>query len=175
MDFILKILQNVGDSALCTFSQTCCNIETLDLSSCKKLSDKTFHCLAQHCTKLATLNISSCSNLTDTSLRAIGHGCPQLTSLNLSWCELITQAGIALIAGGCRRLKTFISKVGPACYLVALAQVRGQLVVRVMSLWPSPDQGWQHITTATTPRTNSFYANPNLYNRLISDLCSVGL
>ena len=104
--------QNVGDSALCTFSQTCCNIETLDLSSCKKLSDKTFHCLAQHCTKLATLNISSCSSLTDTSLRAIGHGCPQLISLNLSWCELITQAGIALIAQGCRKLKTFISKVG---------------------------------------------------------------
>ena len=104
--------KNVGDSALCTFSQTCCNIETLDLSSCKKLSDKTFHCLAQHCTKLATLNISSCSNLTDTSLRAIGHGCPQLSSLNLSWCELITQAGIALIAQGCRKLKTFISKVG---------------------------------------------------------------
>ena len=104
--------QNVGDSALCTFSQTCCNIETLDLSSCKKLSDKTFHCLAQHCTKLHTLNISGCSNLTDTSLRAIGHGCPQLISLNLSWCELITQAGIALIAQGCRKLKTFISKVG---------------------------------------------------------------
>ena len=104
--------QNVGDSALCTFSQTCCNIETLDLSSCKKLSDKTFHCLAQHCTKLASLNISSCSALTDASLRAIGQGCPTLTSLNLSWCELITQAGIALIAQGCRKLKTFISKVG---------------------------------------------------------------
>ena len=56
---IFSSSQNVGDSALCTFSQTCCNIETLDLSSCKKLSDKTFHCLAQHCTKLATLNISS--------------------------------------------------------------------------------------------------------------------
>ena len=68
---IFSSSQNVGDSALCTFSQTCCNIESLDLSSCKKLSDKTFHCLAQHCTKLATLNISSCSNLTDTSLRQI--------------------------------------------------------------------------------------------------------
>ena len=44
-----------------------------------------------------------------------------------------------------------------------------------MSLWPSPDEGWQDNTTATTPRTKSFYANPNLYNVLISDLCSVGL
>ena len=67
--------QNVGDSALISFSLNCNNIETLDLSTCNKLSDKTITSLASHCTKLSTLNISSCSNLTDTSLKAIGHGC----------------------------------------------------------------------------------------------------
>ena len=71
-------LQNVGDSALCSFSTYCCNIETLNLSTCSKLSDKTLHSLASNCAKLHTLNISSCSNLTDNSLRAIGHGCPNV-------------------------------------------------------------------------------------------------
>ena len=69
-------IQNVGDSALISFSTYCCNIETLNLSTCSKLSDKTLLSLASNCAKLHTLNISSCSNLTDNSLRAIGHGCP---------------------------------------------------------------------------------------------------
>ena len=75
-------LQNVGDSALCSFSTYCCNIETLNLSTCSKLSDKTVHSLASNCAKLHTLNISSCSNLTDNSLRAIGHGCPNVRIVN---------------------------------------------------------------------------------------------
>ena len=75
-------LQNVGDSALCSFSTYCCNIETLNLSTCSKLSDKTVHSLASNCAKLHTLNISSCSNLTDNSLRAIGHGCPNVRKVN---------------------------------------------------------------------------------------------
>ena len=121
-------LQNVGDSALCSFSTYCCNIETLNLSTCSKLSDKTLHSLASNCAKLHTLNISSCSNLTDNSLRAISHGCPnvrivtwlygfhgnvsfQLTSVNISWCELMTQSGISALSNGCKKLTTFISKV----------------------------------------------------------------
>ena len=78
-------LQNVGDSALCSFSTYCCNIETLNLSTCSKLSDKTLHSLASNCAKLHTLNISSCSNLTDNSLRAIGHGCPNVNDLFYEW------------------------------------------------------------------------------------------
>ena len=120
--------QNVGDSALVSFSQNCSNIEKLNLSTCNKLSDKTFHSLASNCIKLHTLDISSCSNLTDHSLKAIGQGCPlvssgnmyynildqiivKLTSVNISWCDLITQSGIAALSQGCRKLKSFISKV----------------------------------------------------------------
>merc|ERR1711936_457648 len=109
----LKGCQNVGDSALCSFSTYCCNIETLNLSTCNKLSDKTIHSLASNCAKLHTLNISSCSNLTDNSLRAIGHGCPNLTSVNISWCELMTQSGVSALSQGCKKLTTFISKGCP--------------------------------------------------------------
>jgi len=76
----LKGCQNVGDSALVSFSQNCSNIEKLNLSTCNKLSDKTFHSLASNCIKLHTLDISSCSNLTDHSLKAIGQGCPLVSS-----------------------------------------------------------------------------------------------
>ena len=76
-------IQNVGDSALISFSTYCCNIETLNLSTCSKLSDKTLLSLASNCAKLHTLNISSCSNLTDNSLRAIGHGCPGVKIISL--------------------------------------------------------------------------------------------
>lgn len=58
-----------------TLAQHCPNIEYLDLSECKKVTDVSIESLSRHCIKLLSLNVCSCSNITDNSLKFISDGC----------------------------------------------------------------------------------------------------
>lgn len=93
-----------------TLAQSCPNIEELNLSQCKKISDATCAALSNHCPKLQRLNLDSCPEITDLALKDISDGCPHLTHINLSWCELLTDNGVEALARGCPELRSFLSK-----------------------------------------------------------------
>lgn len=59
-----------------TLAQHCHNIERLDLSDCKKITDQAIHAISKHCAKLTSINLESCVNITDKSLKDISDGCP---------------------------------------------------------------------------------------------------
>lgn len=58
-----------------TLAQHCHNIEHLDLSECKKITDLATQALSRYCSKLASINLDSCSQISDSSLKAISDGC----------------------------------------------------------------------------------------------------
>lgn len=93
-----------------TLAQSCPNIEELNLSQCKKISDATCAALSSHCPKLQRLNLDSCPEITDMSLKDLAAGCPLLTHINLSWCELLTDNGVDALTKGCPELRSFLSK-----------------------------------------------------------------
>lgn len=59
-----------------TLAQHCHNIERLDLSDCKKITDQAIYAISKHCAKLSTINLESCVNITDKSLKNLADGCP---------------------------------------------------------------------------------------------------
>lgn len=59
-----------------TLAQHCHNIERLDLSDCKKITDQATHAISKHCAKLTSINLESCVNISDKSLKDISDGCP---------------------------------------------------------------------------------------------------
>lgn len=59
-----------------TLAQHCHNIERLDLSDCKKITDQAIYAISKHCSKLTAINLESCVNITDKSLKNVADGCP---------------------------------------------------------------------------------------------------
>lgn len=59
-----------------TLALHCHNIERLDLSDCKKITDHSTSAISKHCHKLISINLESCVNITDMSLKSISDGCP---------------------------------------------------------------------------------------------------
>lgn len=59
-----------------TLAQHCHNIERLDLSDCKKITDQAIYAISKHCSKMTGINLESCVNITDKSLKNIADGCP---------------------------------------------------------------------------------------------------
>lgn len=59
-----------------TLAHHCHNIERLDLSDCKKITDQAVHAISKHCAKLSAINLESCVIISDKSLKDISDGCP---------------------------------------------------------------------------------------------------
>jgi F-box and leucine-rich repeat protein 2/20 len=71
----LKGCQSVGDQSIRTLAQHCHNIEHLDLTECKKITDAATANF-KHCSKLQQISLESCSQISDLSLKSISDGCP---------------------------------------------------------------------------------------------------
>ena len=84
----------------------CRELELIDLTSCRNISDKFVSVLADGCGQLQSINLSGCLNITDTGLSALGHGCRQLRSINLTDCKSITKKGLSALGRGCSKLQT---------------------------------------------------------------------
>ncbi|XP_070828129.1 F-box and leucine-rich repeat protein 13 [Chaetodon trifascialis] len=111
-------LTDISWTALCSSSQDLCrlhaaecprmtdaslksvaalkNLQHLDVSLCKKLSDTGIQCLTEgsSSTSLRELNISSCSRVTDKSVMRISQRLCKLSHLNLSYCERLTDVSL---------------------------------------------------------------------------------
>lgn len=59
-----------------TLAQHCHNIERLDLSDCKRITDQAIYAISKHCSKLTGINLESCVNITDKTLKNVADGCP---------------------------------------------------------------------------------------------------
>lgn len=69
-------MSNLFLCACRTLAFHCPNIENLDLSECKKITDISTQSISKNCVRLAAINLQSCSNITDDSLKYISDGCP---------------------------------------------------------------------------------------------------
>lgn len=74
-----------------TLAQHCHNIERLDLSDCKKITDQAIYAISKHCAKLSNINLESCVNITDKSLKNLADGCPVIHWLHCFciFCALV--------------------------------------------------------------------------------------
>ncbi|OZJ06857.1 hypothetical protein BZG36_00144 [Bifiguratus adelaidae] len=93
--------------ALRTLSQYCPNIEYLDLTGCRSVSQASVACFLAQAQHLKHLDVSCLSSVNNYTLRTISMHCPQLESLNLAWCRNISSVGIQNIAKRCTKLLEF--------------------------------------------------------------------
>jgi F-box/leucine-rich repeat protein 2/20 len=91
-------------------------LQTLDVSHCKKLSDKGLKVVALGCQNLRKLHITGCRLITDNLLHVVSKSCLNLEELGAAGCNSITDAGITALADGCHNMKSLdiskCSKVG---------------------------------------------------------------
>ena len=81
--------------------QHCCNLQRINLSNCKKITDTGVSAIAQHCPLLSDINVFGCELLTDIGVSAIAQHCPLLSNIDVSGCHLMTDIGVSAIARHC--------------------------------------------------------------------------
>lgn len=106
------ILRNSGvnDTFLTYLASRCRQVETLNLESCRFITDASLIKLISTSSQtLKTLDCSFCNKISDSSLLAlIDNNAISLETLNLSACDLITPLTIQKIAQKCTKLKKLV-------------------------------------------------------------------
>jgi len=90
----------IGDGPLRGIVEKCSNLQSLDLTCCRAISDEGAARLAA-LSGLTSLSLRQCHGVGDTTLAAIGASLTNLTSLDLADCYNVTDDGLANIAKGC--------------------------------------------------------------------------
>ena len=78
-----------------------CNLQKINVSHCRLLTDIGISAIAQHCRLLSHIILSHCSLMTDIGVSAIAQHCPLLSDISLSDCSLLTDIGVSAIAQHC--------------------------------------------------------------------------
>lgn len=74
-------------------------METLDISMCRNLTEKTGTFIAENCPNLKTLKAAYCLLIiNDSTLKSITSNCKQLSSLDISYCKDLTDEGLDALA-----------------------------------------------------------------------------
>ncbi|PAA72694.1 hypothetical protein BOX15_Mlig033201g1, partial [Macrostomum lignano] len=97
----LRGCQNLNDSAMRAFSYHCVNLERLNLSDCRKLTNEACKHI-RSCQNLLSLKVNSISNISDDGVRYLAK-CERLVELDMSWCN-ISDEGLTRLAQSCRHL-----------------------------------------------------------------------
>lgn len=104
-------------------------LQSLDISYCRKITDKGLSAVAEGCRDLRTLHLAGCRFVSDSLLEALSKNCHSLEELGLQGCTNITNSGLSVLVEGCRRIKHLdinkcsnigdigISSVSKACSL----------------------------------------------------------
>lgn len=91
---------------LLTILNSCPNIHTLNLNTCKGLQDTTIRTIARdYGLQFKVLDISFCKCITDETVFNLAKYCPNLEQLDLTGCELVTEKSINQVIKKCKRLK----------------------------------------------------------------------
>jgi hypothetical protein len=76
------------DKSLCKILDGCPNLQSVDLSDCRNITDLSIARLAAVCPYLTSLNVKGSIQITDLGIIKLAFGCPRLHSLNLSQCSI---------------------------------------------------------------------------------------
>lgn len=91
---------NISDKSLThAFVYEVPTLTYLDLSLCKQVTDASLGRLVQYLNNLEVLKLSGCCNVTNTGLVFISRGFPKLRQLNLRSCWHISDHGISYLSG----------------------------------------------------------------------------
>ena len=76
-------------------------VQDIDLSGCQLVTDLGIRALTQSCRNLESVNVSSCYELSDAAFESLGT-CRGLRSLDACGCEQLTDAGLRALSQGAR-------------------------------------------------------------------------
>eukprot|EP00601_Ochromonadales_sp_CCMP2298_P034234 CAMPEP_0173350688 /NCGR_PEP_ID=MMETSP1144-20121109/15044_1 /TAXON_ID=483371 /ORGANISM="non described non described, Strain CCMP2298" /LENGTH=934 /DNA_ID=CAMNT_0014298705 /DNA_START=87 /DNA_END=2892 /DNA_ORIENTATION=- len=97
-----EVVTNITVQELCTVHP---QIKSLDLTSCKAVSDVGVWAIAKHLVHLHKLNLHGCLNLTNVGVRSLALRCSKMVTLDLSRCPNVDDISLTVIAGGAWRLE----------------------------------------------------------------------
>ncbi|KAI4313206.1 hypothetical protein L6164_026203 [Bauhinia variegata] len=80
------------------------SLRSLDVSYCRKLTDKGLSAVAKGCPDLKILHLAGCRFVTDGILGALSKNCHNLEVLGLQGCANITDNGLTSLASGCQKI-----------------------------------------------------------------------
>ncbi|KAK6931768.1 Leucine-rich repeat [Dillenia turbinata] len=81
------------------------SLQSLDVSFCRKLTDKGLSAVALGCHDLRSLHLAGCRFITDGLLKALSENCPNLEKLVLQGCTNITDSALTGLVSGCQLIK----------------------------------------------------------------------
>ena len=88
---------DLTDKTLFSLAQHCPALHTVNVGSCRMITDDGVASLAYNCVGLHKLDLSS-TKVSDTGLAKLAEGCPSLEYVNLNSCINITDRGAASLA-----------------------------------------------------------------------------
>jgi|GEM_PF-2828460 len=97
---------SVGNRELSRFARDCKQLSSLELSRCKKVSDKGLQMLVSKQSHLKSLKLAFCRGVTDVGLTHLAQGCPGLQEISLHGSSKITNMGIAALVEGSANLSS---------------------------------------------------------------------
>ena len=77
------------------------SLQSLDVSYCRKLTDKGLIVVAGGCPNLVSLHLTGCRLVTDEVLQALSKNCHNLEELGLQGCTNIRDSGLTDLVSGC--------------------------------------------------------------------------
>lgn len=93
--------RKMTDKGLVAVASGCHNLRKLELFGCRFVTDGLFQALSKNCSHLEELGLSGCVNITDTGLSNLMEGCRCIKSLDVSKCNKIGDPGVLQIANVC--------------------------------------------------------------------------
>lgn len=76
-------------------------MQSLDLDSCRNITDLSIIKIAEGCPGIQTLDVTCCNRITDTGIINLTEKCSKMQKLTLISCDQITVKSITRIAEGC--------------------------------------------------------------------------
>ncbi|KNC99528.1 uncharacterized protein SPPG_04919 [Spizellomyces punctatus DAOM BR117] len=96
---LMGAVELVDDASCQVIGQTLTELETLDLSECRQLTDEGTVTIARGCTKLIDVNLKGCTELGDATVRAfVEDGSAALRVLNVGLCSRVTDESVGSLA-----------------------------------------------------------------------------
>ena len=99
----LRRNRNITDKSLVSLSHHCPKIQSLDLDTCVRLTDRGISALSA-CDGLQRLRLARCRAITDVSLTSLAKNNSELVSIDLTGVTQITDKGVRALIDGCPQL-----------------------------------------------------------------------
>lgn len=100
----LSALTDVNDGTVISFAN-CKRVERLTLTNCSNVTDKGVSDVIEGNGNLQALDVSELRSLTDHTLYILSQNCPRIQGLNISGCAKVTDDSLMVVSQTCRQLR----------------------------------------------------------------------